>query len=165
MYLSILVKGGQEKSSGSSLKLGAKNPKSAEDEWGGDFGNEFVSTEDSGLPMAGEYNWDTTGETDQSDFFSSAMGLPKVRVCFVDHEILYAVHFFSNAGERITTFCTENLFCCEKVDYKGNFFFKIYMEIVKFCSRKGISFSSFNRKVFNKFSSKKLLTREILLNK
>ena len=94
MYLSILVKGGQEKSSGSSLKLGAKNPKSAEDEWGGDFGNEFVSTEDSGLPMAGEYNWDTTGETDQSDFFSSAMGLPKVRVCFVDHEILYAVHFF-----------------------------------------------------------------------
>ncbi|XP_022330201.2 N-terminal kinase-like protein isoform X2 [Crassostrea virginica] len=70
-------KGGQEKSSASSLKLGAKNPKSAEDEWGGDFGNEFVSTEDSGLPMAGEYNWDTTGETDQSDFFSSAMGLPK----------------------------------------------------------------------------------------
>ena len=114
MYLSILVKGDQEKSSGSSLKLGAKNPKSMADEWGGDFGNEFVSTEDSGLPMAGEYNWDNTGETDQSDFFSSAMGLPKVRVCF---EILSAIHFFSNAGERITTLCTENLFCCEKGDY------------------------------------------------
>ena len=126
MSLSILVKGGQDKSSASSLKLGAKNPKSDEDEWGGDFGNEFVSTEDSGLPMAGEYNWDTTGETDQSDFFSSAMGLPKVRVRFVDHENFICCSFFSNAGERITTLCTENLFCCEKVDYKGNFFQYLY---------------------------------------
>lgn len=38
-----------------------------------------MSTEDSGLPMAGEYNWG--GETNQGDFFTSAMGLPKVGVC------------------------------------------------------------------------------------
>lgn len=72
------VQSGQEKSSGTAMKLGAKTTKPAEEDWGGDFGNEFVSTEDSGLPMAGEYNWG--GETNQGDFFSSAMGLPKVGV-------------------------------------------------------------------------------------
>lgn len=41
-----------------------------------------MSTEDSGLPMAGEYNWG--GETNQGDFFTSAMGLPKVGVCCVN---------------------------------------------------------------------------------
>ncbi|XP_061172561.1 N-terminal kinase-like protein isoform X1 [Saccostrea echinata] len=65
---------GPEKSSGNSMKLGSKKEV---DDWGGDFGNEFVSTEDSGLTMAGEYNWGNTTETGQEDFFSSAMGLPK----------------------------------------------------------------------------------------
>lgn len=73
------VQSGKEKSSGTALKLSAETPKPAEEDWGGDFGNEFVSTEDSGLPMAGEYNWG--GETNQGDFFTSAMGLPKVGVC------------------------------------------------------------------------------------
>lgn len=68
---------GQEKSSGTAMKLGAKTPKPAEEDWGGDFGNEFVSTEDSGLPMAGEYNWGGETTSNQGDFFSSAMGLPK----------------------------------------------------------------------------------------
>lgn len=76
------VQSGRENLSGAALKLSAKTPKPAEEDWGGDFGNEFVSTEDSGLPMAGEYNWG--GETNQGDFFSSAMGLPKVGVCCVN---------------------------------------------------------------------------------
>ena len=126
MYLSLLVKGGPEKSSGSSLKLGAKNPKSAAEEWGGDFGNEFVSTEDSGLPMAGEYNWDNTGETDQSDFFSSAMGLPKVRVCFVDHEILYAIHFFQMLVKGLPLFAQKICFVVRKLIRKEFFFQNLY---------------------------------------
>ncbi|XP_048733634.2 N-terminal kinase-like protein isoform X2 [Ostrea edulis] len=69
-------KGGNEKSSGSVMKLGSKNPKAAEDDWGEDFGNEFVSMEDSGMTMAGEYNWGDTGHTTEGDFFSSAMGIP-----------------------------------------------------------------------------------------
>lgn len=79
LYEIFSVQSGREKSSGTALKLSAKSPKPAEEDWGGDFGNEFVSTEDSGLPMAGEYNWG--GESNQGDFFSSAMGLPKVGVC------------------------------------------------------------------------------------
>lgn len=78
------VQSGQEKSSGTAVKLGAKTPKPAEEDWGGDFGNEFVSTEDSGLPMAGEYNWGGETTSKQGDFFSSAMGLPKVGVCCVN---------------------------------------------------------------------------------
>lgn len=60
------------------MKLGSKNPKAAEDDWGEDFGNEFVSMEDSGMTMAGEYNWGDTGHTTEGDFFSSAMGIPTV---------------------------------------------------------------------------------------
>ena len=40
---------------------------------------EFESTEDSGLQPASDYNWGDPGkEATGDDFFSSAMGLPKV---------------------------------------------------------------------------------------
>lgn len=39
------------------MKFSVKISKLAEEDWGGDFGNEFVSTEDSGFSMVGEYNW------------------------------------------------------------------------------------------------------------
>ena len=59
-------------SSGShALKLEHKPHKS---EW--EVEEEFLSTEDSGLPQASSYTW---GEPQQEDdFFASAMGLPKV---------------------------------------------------------------------------------------
>ncbi|KAK3092649.1 hypothetical protein FSP39_005381 [Pinctada imbricata] len=58
-----------------SLKLDHKPKKP--DDWGDSFGFEFESTDSSGLQPASDYNWgETNTESNQDDFFSSAMGLP-----------------------------------------------------------------------------------------
>lgn len=82
LYEIFFVQSGREKSLGIVLKFSVKFSKLAEEDWGGDFGNEFVSTEDSGFSMVGEYNWG--GEINQGDFFFSVMGFFKVGVCRVN---------------------------------------------------------------------------------
>ncbi|XP_060081626.1 N-terminal kinase-like protein isoform X2 [Ylistrum balloti] len=64
--------------SGGGMKL---EKKSKSDDWGGEWDQEenedFLSIEDSGLQPASAYNWGGADEPTDTDFFSSAMGLPK----------------------------------------------------------------------------------------
>ncbi|XP_033736298.1 N-terminal kinase-like protein isoform X2 [Pecten maximus] len=64
--------------SGGGMKL---EKKSKSDDLGGGWGQEenedFLSIEDSGLQPASAYNWGGADQPTETDFFSSAMGLPK----------------------------------------------------------------------------------------
>ncbi|XP_021378015.1 N-terminal kinase-like protein [Mizuhopecten yessoensis] len=72
----------QSVSSGGGMRL-EKKTKSPSDDWSGGWGQEeeekedFLSIEDSSLQPASAYNWGGTEEPVGTDFFSSAMGLPK----------------------------------------------------------------------------------------
>ncbi|XP_069116856.1 N-terminal kinase-like protein [Argopecten irradians] len=65
--------------SGGGMKL---EKKTKSDDWGGggwgqEENDDFLSMEDTGFQPASAYNWGETDQPADTDFFSSAMGLPK----------------------------------------------------------------------------------------
>ena len=111
-FIHIQPKANSMSAHGGGMKLAKKqttnNPFS---DWGVTNVQEevdFECTEDSGLQQASAYNWDSPGQ--DGDFFSSAMGLPKVQ--------LFNCHVFQFWGRLYYQLCHDVCMFVSKITQK-----------------------------------------------